>query len=162
MSYLLGRDFCCNSILYRMIGDGGYEYQLRSMEHAQLSDDGSIERYRTALIYNRATSRPQEKKGEYGCSVNVITWPGKRQVSTRSSHSSICNVMKMPGGRGKCGITSWHQQKRRGNDDAEVGGWSRGPLYANWTHSIENLASGSLKLLGSKIKSTKKPSLQKY
>ena len=58
------------------------------------------------------------------------------------------------GGRGRCGITSWHQQKRRCNDDAEVGGWSRGPLYAIWTHSIGNLASGSLKLLGSKIKST--------
>jgi len=26
-----------------------------------------------------------------------------------------------------------------------------------WTHSIENLASGSLKLLGSKIKSTNNP-----
>ena len=41
-------------------------------------------------------------------------------------------------------------------DEATIGGWSRGLLYAIWTHSIENLSSGSLKLLGSKIKSTSK------
>ena len=45
-------------------------------------------------------------------SVNVITWPGKRKVSTRSSHSPICIDMTMTGEVGGAAVSRPDINKR--------------------------------------------------
>ena len=78
-------------------------------------------------------------------------------MSTRSSHSPICIDMAMIGEVGGAAVSRPGINKR---DEAttmpRLAGGRGGHCMQFWTHSIENLASGSLKLLGSKIKSTSK------